>query len=93
MTLYERLNMIDVGRLCKKNNYCDKMTNEDYNEMLNRTYSKNFYSDGGFVKRNFTALDILRLAAEIKAGTDTDLTAQNIAGEIFRVCVRRWCSD
>ena len=90
-TFYERLSGSKVRELCIRHNWCTLMTNEEYARMLDWYWFKRDMTSVGDVKRNYSEYDIRTLTLTIYRKSVTDYGLEDIAGEIFRNAVERWC--
>lgn len=67
-----------VQSLCIKYDWCTRMTNEEFNDMLE------------IVQTQECELAIQNIAPRIYAYSDTEMTVYQIAGELFRNAVIRF---
>ena len=72
---------VTLQSLCIKNEWCTKMTLEDFNKMLALADSTNKYNLESTIEK---------VARLIYAYSDTEMTLLEIAGEIYRNAVIRF---
>ena len=70
-----------VQSLCIEYDWCTRMTNEEFNDMLE------------IVQTQECELAIQNIAPRIYAFSDTEMTICEIAGELFRNAVTRFVDD
>ena len=70
-----------VQSLCIKYGWCTRMTNEEFNDMLE------------IVQMQECELAIRNIAPRIHAHSNTEMTVCEIAGELFRNAVTRFVDD
>ena len=90
MTFYEKLSASKVRELCIKHNWCTRMANEEYAAMLGRLNKDFKYAEYSLYK-NFNQVSVISLSRKILEKSDTDYELEDVAGEIFKNAVERWC--
>ena len=70
-----------VQSLCIEHDWCTRMTNEEFNDMLE------------IVQTQECELAIQNIAPRIYAHSNTEMTICEIAGELFRNAVTRFVDD
>jgi len=85
MKFVERLNRDLVRNACIKNNFCTRMGNAEYSNML-------MIAEREIANHKELIAAIEEMTSLIYSGTSVEgLTPEDIAGIIFRECVDRFC--